>query len=155
MKGNEKIITLLNGYLADELGAISQYMVHSEMCANWGYGKLHESVEKRAIEEMKHAEKLIARILFLEGRPMVSKPAGINVGDSVEAQLRNDLGAEALAIKAYNEGIRLCLDLGDNGSRELIDANLADEGITWTGWRPSSIKSARWVCRITWSHETD
>jgi bacterioferritin len=127
MKGNEKILALLNGYLADELAAISQYMVHSEMCADWGYGKLHESVEKRAIDEMKHAEKLIARILFLEGRPLVSKPAAITIGDTVEAQLGNDRDAEARAINDYNQGIRLCLELGDNGTRELIDANLADE----------------------------
>jgi bacterioferritin len=72
MKGNEKVIALLNGFLADELTAINQYIVHSEMCANWGYGKLHGKVEKRAIEEMKHAEKIIARILFLEGIPVVS-----------------------------------------------------------------------------------
>jgi bacterioferritin len=127
MKGNEKIIALLNGFLADELAAISQYMVHSEMCANWGYAKLHESVEKRAIEEMKHAEKLIARLLFLEGQPVVSQPARIAVGDSVEAQLKNDLAAETQAIKGYNEGIRSCQELGDNGTRELIDSNLKDE----------------------------
>ena len=127
MKGNEKIIALLNEALADELAAISQYMVHSEMCANWGYQKLHEAVEKRAIDEMKHAEKLIARILFLEGVPMVSKPGKITVGDTVEVQLKNDLSAEAQAIKDYNEYIRLCLELGDNGSRELIDGNLKDE----------------------------
>lgn len=127
MKGNEKIIALLNGFLADELTAINQYIVHSEMCANWGYGKLHSKVEKRAIEEMKHAEKLIARILFLEGLPVVSNLKKMNIGANVEAQLKSDLAAEAGAIKDYNEGIRLCLELGDNGSRELIDANLHDE----------------------------
>ena len=127
MKGNEKIITLLNDFLADELTAISQYMVHSEMCANWGYKKLHEVTEKRAIDEMKHAEKLIGRILFLEGQPLVSQLNKINIGANVEAELKHDLEAEAGAIKAYNDGIRLCLDLGDNGSRELIDANLHDE----------------------------
>ena len=127
MKGNEKIIALLNEFLADELTAISQYMVHSEMCANWGYKKLHEATEKRAIDEMKHAEKLIARILFLEGQPIVSQLNKINIGASAEAQLKNDLAAETGAIKAYNDGIRLCLELGDNGSRELIDANLHDE----------------------------
>ena len=127
MKGNEKIIALLNGFLADELTAISQYIVHSEMCANWGYDKLHGKVEKRAIEEMKHAEKLIARILFLEGIPVVSNLNKMNIGATVDAQLKNDLAAEAGAIKDYNEGIRLCLELGDNGTRELIDANLHDE----------------------------
>jgi bacterioferritin len=127
MKGNEKIIAILNEFLADELTAISQYMVHSEMCVNWGYNKLHEAAEKRAIDEMKHAEKLIGRILFLEGQPIVSQLNKFNIGASVEEQLKNDLAAEAGAIKAYNDGIRLCLELGDNGSRELIDANLHDE----------------------------
>ena len=127
MKGNEKIIEMLNGFLADELTAINQYIVHSEMCANWGYGKLHEKSEKRAIDEMKHAEKLIARILFLEGIPIVSNLKKMNIGATVEAQLKHDLEAEAGAIKDYNEGIRLCLEVGDNGSRELIDANLKDE----------------------------
>ena len=127
MKGNEKVIAQLNGFLVDELTAINQYIVHSEMCANWGYGKLHGKVEKRAIEEMKHAEKIIARILFLEGVPVVSNLKKISIGASVEAQLKNDLAAEAGAIQAYNDGIRLCLELGDNGTRELIDANLHDE----------------------------
>ncbi len=127
MKGNEKVIAQLNGFLADELTAINQYIVHSEMCANWGYGKLHGKVEKRAIEEMKHAEKIIARILFLEGIPVVSNLKKINIGATVEAQIKNDLAAEAGAIQAYNDGIRLCLELGDNGTRELIDANLHDE----------------------------
>jgi bacterioferritin len=97
------------------------------MCANWGYGKLHEKAEKRAIDEMKHAEKLIARILFLEGIPIVSNLKKMNIGATVDAQLKHDLEAEAGAIKDYNEGIRLCLEVGDNGSRELIDANLKDE----------------------------
>ena len=127
MKGNEKIIAILNDFLADELTAINQYMVHSEMCANWGYDKLHEAVEKRAILEMKHAEKLIARILFLEGLPTVSQLKKINIGSSVEPQLKHDLDAEADAIKAYNDGIRLCLEVGDHGSRELIEDNLEDE----------------------------
>ena len=127
MKGNEKIIEVLNDFLADELTAISQYMVHSEMCANWGYDKLHEAVEKRAIGEMKHAEKLIGRILFLEGQPVVSHLNKMDIGATVEAQLKHDLEAEAGAIKAYNDGIRLCLELGDGGSRELIESNLHDE----------------------------
>ena len=127
MKGNEKIIALLNDFLADELTAISQYMVHSEMCVNWAYKKLHEATEKRAIDEMKHAEKLIGRILFLEGQPKVSQLNKIEIGPAVEAQLKHDLDAEDGAIKAYNDGIRLCLELGDNGSRELIESNLHDE----------------------------
>jgi bacterioferritin len=127
MKGNEKIIAVLNDFLADELTAINQYIVHSEMCANWGYDKLHATVEKRAIDEMKHAEKLIARILFLEGVPVVSELKKMKIGVTVDAQIKNDWEAEEGAIKAYNNGIRLCLELGDNGSRELIDSNLVDE----------------------------
>lgn len=127
MKGNEKVIAVLNDFLADELTAISQYMVHSEMCDNWGYGKLHQAVEKRAIAEMQHAEKLIARILFLEGTPIVSELKKMNIGASVEAQLKNDLAAELGAIQGYNAGIRLCLEVGDGGSRELIEDNLQDE----------------------------
>ena len=127
MKGNDKIIAVLNEFLADELTAISQYMVHSEMCANWEYEKLHQVVEKRAIDEMKHAEKLIGRIIFLEGAPTVSKLNKIAIGANVEERLKNDRTAEEGAIKAYNDGIRLCLELGDNGTRELIDSNLQDE----------------------------
>jgi bacterioferritin len=127
MKGNDKIIAILNDFLSDELTAINQYIVHSEMCANWGYEKLHNVAEKRAIDEMKHAEKLIARILFLEGLPIVSELKKMNIGATVDAQLKNDWEAEEGAIKAYNDGIKLCLELGDNGSRELIDANLKDE----------------------------
>ena len=127
MKGNDKIIAILNDFLADELTAINQYIVHSEMCANWGYDKLHHAIEKRAIEEMKHAEKLIARILYLEGLPIVSQLKPMHIGAKVELQLKNDHEAEAGAIQAYNDGIRLCLELGDGGTRELIEDNLQDE----------------------------
>jgi len=129
MKGNEKIIKTLNTLLADELTAISQYMVHSEMCDNWGYERLHKVVEKRAIDEMKHAEKLIARILFLEGQPVVSRLKEMHIGPDVEKQLKNDWNAEAGAIKAYNAGIRLAAELGDNGSRELLESILKDEEV--------------------------
>jgi bacterioferritin len=127
MKGNEKIIAIMNDFLADELTAVNQYIVHSEMCANWGYNKLHAAIEKRAIDEMKHAERIIARILFLEGTPVVSQLKKMNIGATVDAQIKSDREAESGAIKSYNDGIRLCLELGDNGSRELIDANLVDE----------------------------
>jgi bacterioferritin len=102
MKGNKKIIENLNDLLADELTAINQYMVHAEMCENWNYEKLHKAIEKRAIDEMKHAEKIIERILFLEGRPNVSKLKNINIGAEVEKQHKNDRAAEESAIKAYN-----------------------------------------------------
>lgn len=127
MKGHEKIIAALNDYLADELTAINQYIVHSEMCANWGYGKLHDAIEKRAIQEMKHAEVLIARILYLEGTPIVSNLKPMHIGAKVDAQLKHDLESETEAVKAYNDGIRLCMELGDNGTRELLEDNLEDE----------------------------
>jgi bacterioferritin len=127
MQGNAKVIETLNALLADELAAINQYMVHSEMCDDWGYGRLHEAIEKRAIDEMRHAEKLIGRILFLDGKPIVSEPSPITIGADVEAQLRNDLAAELGAVTAYNEGIRLAVEVGDNGTRELLEEILADE----------------------------
>jgi bacterioferritin len=127
MKGNERIIEKLNALLADELTAINQYVVHSEMCANWGYDRLHEADEKRAIDEMKHAERLIARLLFLEGRPIVSHLDEIHIGAEVEAQHKNDWSAEEGAIRAYNEGIRLAVEVGDNGTRELMESILTDE----------------------------
>jgi len=127
MKGNDKIIDKLNALLSDELTAISQYMVHSEMCANWRFQHLHEAIEKRAIDEMKHAEKLIGRILFLEGKPIVSNLNMINIGADVEAQLKSDWAAEAGAVKAYNDGIRMAVEVGDNGSRELLESILKDE----------------------------
>lgn len=127
MKGNEKILEALNEMLADELTAINQYMVHSEMCADWGYGELHEAVEKRAIVEMRHAEKLIGRILFLEGRPIVSKLNPIHIGADVPAQFKKDLAAEHAAVKMYNDGIRLAVEVGDNGTRALLEGILHDE----------------------------
>lgn len=127
MKGDDKVLAVLNDLLADELTAISQYMVHSEMCDNWKYEKLAKVVEERAITEMKHAEKLIARIIFLEGMPVVSNLKKINIGASVEAQLMNDQAAEEGAVKAYNAGIRLAVEVGDNGSRELLEDTLEDE----------------------------
>jgi bacterioferritin len=127
MKGNDRMIARLNDLLADELTAINQYMVQSEMCDNWGYEKLHKAIEKRAIDEMKHAEKLIARILFLEGTPVVSKLNKINIGADVEGQHKNDMKSEQGAIQAYNEGINLAVQVGDNGTRELLEHTLKDE----------------------------
>ncbi|HMD87722.1 MAG TPA: bacterioferritin [Anaerolineaceae bacterium] len=127
MKGNDKVIEELNDELADELTAVSQYMVHSSMCENWGYGKLHQVIEKRAIDEMKHAEKLIERILFLEGTPVVTKLNKMVIGSNVEDQLKNDKISEIGAIKAYNTSVRLATDQGDYGTAELFKCNLKDE----------------------------
>jgi bacterioferritin len=127
MKGHEKIIATLNDLLADELTAINQYMVHSEMCEDWGYGRLHKLVEKRAIDEMKHAEKLIGRILFLEGIPVVSDLKKIHIGADVGAQYKHDWDAEIGAIKAYNNAIKQAAELGDNGTRDFLQSILNDE----------------------------
>ncbi len=127
MQGNEKVVERLNARLADELTAINQYMVHAEMCENWGYKRLHEAIQKRAIDEMKHAEKLISRILFLEGSPTVSKLNKISIGADVEKMHKNDWKAEETAIKDYNADIRLTVEVGDNGTRELFESILTDE----------------------------
>jgi bacterioferritin len=127
MKGNEKIIERLNARLADELTAINQYMVHAEMCENWGYEKLHGMIEKRAITEMRHAEKLIARILFLEGLPIVSELNQMHIGADVEAQLKSDWQAEHDAIQEYNADIRAAAEYGDNGTHQLLKSILVDE----------------------------
>ncbi|EKD69552.1 MAG: Bacterioferritin [uncultured bacterium] len=127
MKGNKKLLDTLNYLLADELTAINQYMVHSEMCADWGYEKLHKHFEKRAIDEMKHAEKLIGRIIFLEGTPVVSELKKIYIGADVTKQFANDHKAEEGAIKAYNEAIVLAGEVADFATREILESILNDE----------------------------
>jgi len=127
MEGDKRIIEKLNALLGDELTAINQYMVQSEICANWGYERLHQAAEKRAIEEMKHAEKLIGRIIFLEGSPTVSRLNEIHIGDTVETQHSNDRASETEAIRGYNDAIRLAVEVGDNGTRELLESILKDE----------------------------
>jgi bacterioferritin len=127
MKGNPKVLEVLNAQLAHELTVVNQYMVHSEMCDNWGYDKLAKSIEKRAIEEMKHAEKLIGRILFLEGIPVVSKLNKIHIGSDVPKMFGSDQAAEADAIKAYNAGIVVCGEAKDFATREILESILNDE----------------------------
>lgn len=127
MKGKPEIINLLNEMLKSELAAVNQYILHGEMCEDWGYDKLHEAIEKRAIEEMKHAEQIIGRILFLEGQPIVSELDKINIGSSVDKVHKNDWDAEKYAIEMYNEGIALATKLGDNGTKVLVESILADE----------------------------
>ncbi|MFH1834284.1 MAG: bacterioferritin [bacterium] len=127
MRGEAKIVEELNARLAEELTAINQYMVHSEMCENWNYGRLGDAIEKRAIAEMKHAERLIERILFLEGRPTVSVLNQINIGKAVPDMHKNDLDAEYAAVKAYNESIAIARELKDDGSRKVLEAILQDE----------------------------
>jgi len=127
MKGNPKIIEALNALLADELAAINQYIVHGEMCEDWGYDKLHESFEQRSIQEMKHAEKLIGRILFLGGKPIVTELNNIQIGEDVPKQIEYDLAAEERAIKAYNDAITLAGEVGDHATRDVLVQILNDE----------------------------
>jgi bacterioferritin len=127
MKGNSVVIETLNSLLADELTAVSQYMVHAEMFDNWGYKKLADKTEKRAITEMKHAEKHISRILFLEGIPLMTKPMTLNIGAEVKAMLVNDLAAEEEAVKSYNKAIKLIGDANDFGTQDIVKNILKDE----------------------------
>lgn len=127
MKGDPALIEKLNSLLADELTAINQYMVHGEMADNWQYEKLHKSFEKRAFDEMRHAEKLIARILFLEGIPVVSELRKIVIGKDVPKQLESDHNLEADAIRKYNETILFAGEVKDFATRELLEAILKDE----------------------------
>ena len=127
MKGDRKILDLLNEVLTAELTAINQYFVHSEMCENWGYERLHRMIQKHSIGEMKHAEELIERILFLEGIPNMQRLNKINIGENVPEVLKLDLALEMDALPRLNKGIEECRTLGDNNSRHLLEEILTDE----------------------------
>ena len=134
MKGNTKLITVLNSLLADELTVINQYMVHSEMCENWGYGKLHMAIRKQAMDEMHHAEWLIERIIFFDGSPTVSKLNTIKIGKTVAEMISNDNDDELEAVHAYNDAIKLALEVDDQGTVDLLTRILKmEEGhVDWT-----------------------
>lgn len=127
MKGHDKVIDLLNEVLTGELTAVNQYWVHARMCENWGYERLWKKLRKEAIDEMKDADHLIERILYLEGLPNLQRLGKVMVGTSVEEQLNLDLDLEKGAIKRLNDGIELCRGLGDNGSAELLEDILKGE----------------------------
>jgi bacterioferritin len=127
MKGDPKVIETLNSLLARELTVVSQYIVHAELCENWGYDKLHEAIQKRAVTEMKHAESLIGRILFLEGIPIVSELEKMHIGADVPKMFANDHEAELDAVKRYNAGIQICGDAKDYATREILERILRDE----------------------------
>jgi len=142
MKGSEKLIAVLNERLADELTAINQYMVHSEMCENWGYSKLHAAMRKQAMDEMHHAEWLIERIIFLEGSPTVSKLNMIKIGKTVLEMVTNDEDAELEGLQEYNAAIKLAHEVLDEGSVELLTKILTmEEGhIDWAEIQRSQIE---------------
>jgi bacterioferritin len=126
MKGSPKVIEQLNRALREELTAINQYFVHSEMCEDWGYDRLSKSIKKRSIAEMKHAESLIERILFLGGAPIM-EPLSLSIGGNVKEMAASDLKAETGAVALYNEAARIAAEEKDNGTRELFIKHLKDE----------------------------
>lgn len=127
MKGNDQVIAILNEVLKGELTAINQYFLHAELCANWGYKKLAAFVRKESIEEMMHAEKLMERILYLDGMPTMNELFPLRIGRTVKEQIQNDLQLEFEAVERLNRGIKLAVEAGDNGSRELLTKILTDE----------------------------
>ena len=126
MKGNPKVLAELNKALGEELTAINQYFLHAEMCENWGYRKLSDFIKKQSIGEMKHAEVLIERILFLDGSPSMM-PLELKVGGTVKGMLESDLALEVRAVKQYNDAVAVATREGDNGSRDLLVTLLKDE----------------------------
>ena len=127
MKGHDQVIQLLNDVLTAELTAINQYWIHARMCENWGYDRLWKKIREESLGEMKHADRLVERILYLEGIPNLQKLGKVNVGQTVKEQLRLDLEVEKAAVKALNAGIESARSLGDNGTRELLESILEGE----------------------------
>jgi len=127
VKGHDQVIQLLNDVLTSELTAINQYWIHARMCENWGYERLWKKIREESLGEMKHADQLVERILYLEGVPNLQKLAKVNVGQTVREQLRLDLEVEKAAVKALNSGIETARSLGDNGTRELLESVLEGE----------------------------
>ena len=142
MKGNKKLLTVLDQLLADELTAINQYMVHSEMCENWGYKKLHMAIRKQAMDEMHHAEWLIERIIFFEGTPTVSKLNPMKIGKTVAEMIANDNSDELGAVRSYNEAIKLARSVDDQGTIDLLSKILKmEEGhVDWAEIQHSQIE---------------
>jgi bacterioferritin len=142
MKGSEKVIAALNKTLQEEFTALSQYFIHSEMCENWKYDLLSKHLKKVSIMEMKHAERLIEHILFLDGTPNMTGPTQIKVGKTVQDQLENDLKSELEAVKSYNDAVKLARAEGDNGSAEVFTANLRDEEVH-TDWLEAQLSQIK------------
>lgn len=133
MKGNKKLLAVMNSLLADELTAINQYMLHSEMCENWGYRKLHTAIRKQAMDEMHHAEWLIERIIFLDGSPTVSNLNPIKIGKTVSEIISNDYASELDAVHAYNEAIKHAREVDDQGTVDLLTRilNMEEGHVDW------------------------
>ena len=127
MKGHDQVVTLLNDILTAELTAINQYFIHARMCENWGYRRLWKKLREESIGEMRHADRLIERVLYLDGVPNVQRLGKVNVGQTVPEQLRLDLELERVAVGALNAGVETCRALGDNGTRDLLEDILKAE----------------------------
>ncbi len=127
MKGNDQVIDLLNDVLTAELTSVNQYFLHAKICKNWGYDRIAAKIRAESIDEMKHADELIERVLYLEGLPNVQRYFKITIGQSVKEMLELDLGVERVAWKRLNDGIEVARSLGDNGSRELLEKILVSE----------------------------
>jgi len=142
MKGDKQVLTLLNDVLTAELTAVNQYFLHARLCDHWGYERLYERVRKESIEEMKHADELIERILYLEGMPSVLTEIKVNVGETVPEQFRLDLEVEYEAVKRLNDGIEACRAAGDNGTRDLLEKILREEEdhVDWLETQQETIK---------------
>jgi len=142
MKGNDKLLAVLNQLLADELTAISQYMVHAEMCDNWGFEKLHKAIEAQAVDEMHHAEWLIGRILFLDGTPIVTKLNPMKIGKTVSDMVANDQKAEVDAVRSYNQGISLAGEVADRGTADLLlkILKMEEDHVDWAETQRSQIE---------------
>ena len=155
MKGDKKVIEILNSLLGRELTVVSQYMVHAEMCDNWGYTKMHDAIQKRANVEMTHAEKLIGRIIFLEGIPVVSELEKMHIGKDIPQMFANDHEAEIDAVKRYNEGILICGNAKDYATREVLEHILNDEDGMLTASKQSRTRCRKWVFKYFYQRQTD
>jgi bacterioferritin len=144
VKGDTKVIDLLNEVLTGELTAINQYFLHAKMCANWHYKVIAEHIKKESIDEMKHADMLIERILFLDGLPNLQKLGKLNIGTTVVGMLQNDLAVENTAIPLLNRGIQLCRDVGDNASEDLLTRILVSEE-SHVDWLEAQLEQVRQV----------
>jgi bacterioferritin len=144
MKGNDEVLRLLNELLTNELSAINQYFIHAKMCANWGYERLAAKVRAESIDEMKHADEVISRILFLEGIPNLQRYHKLQVGENVKEQLQSDLDLEYRAIKFLNEGIEAARKVGDNGTEDMMTKILVSEE-EHTDWLETQLELIRQI----------
>ena len=142
MRGDPAVIEALNSILKAELTAINQYFVHAKMCSNWGYSKLGDHIRDESIDEMKHAERLVDRVLYFDGFPNLQRLAPIRVGETVEEQFASDLQLEYAAVERLNQGVALCVAKGDNGTRELLAEILVseEEHIDWLETQQETIR---------------